>query len=145
MPTEGDQLRLPSHREGAQLPSEGGPHRVPTSGGPQSLPSEGEARTLPTSGGQRKRRKKSRDAPKRPLSSYMLFVREARPAIVDKHPEAKFTEIGKIIGEQWAKLPAEKKYKYVQMAEDDKRRYQLEMEAVCVPVPLHHEHTEDES
>jgi len=67
------------------------------------------------------------EGPKRPLSSYMLFVQKERPVIVEKNPDLKFTDIGKLLGAQWAKLTEEEKKKYVDMATDDKARYNQEL------------------
>ncbi len=75
----------------------------------------------------RKKRKKGKEGPKRHLSSYMLFVQKERPGIVEKNPDAKFTDIGKLLGSHWAKLNEEEKKKYVDMASDDKVRYNHEV------------------
>jgi hypothetical protein len=77
----------------------------------------------------RKRKKKGgRDGPKKPLSSYMIFVREERRAIAQRNPDAKFNDIGKLLGERWAKLTDAEKKKYVDMATQDKQRYTDELE-----------------
>ena len=57
----------------------------------------------------------------------MLFVQKERAAIVEKHPDLKFTDIGKLLGAQWAKLTEEERKKYVDMASDDKARYTQEL------------------
>ena len=57
----------------------------------------------------------------------MIFVREERPTIVAKHPDAKFTEIGKILGSEWAKLSEAEKKKYDQMSATDRDRYTEEL------------------
>jgi len=54
--------------------------------------------------------KKDPNAPKRAMTSYMLFVNEERPKIVEANPDAKVTEILKLVGAAWSKLTdAEKK------------------------------------
>jgi len=73
-------------------------------------------------------KKKRKEGPKRPLSSYMLFVQKERPGIVEKNPDAKFTDIGKLLGSSWAKLNDEDKKKYVDMASEDKARYNQELQ-----------------
>lgn len=57
----------------------------------------------------------------------MLFVQKERPGIVEKNPDAKFTDIGKLLGSHWAKLSDDEKKKYVDMASDDKARYNHEL------------------
>jgi len=61
-----------------------------------------------------KKAKKERDlnAPKKPLTSYMLFAKEERPKVVESNPEMKFTEIGREIGIRWKALSAEQQAKY---------------------------------
>lgn len=53
---------------------------------------------------------KDPNAPKRPPTSYFIFLTENRDAIKAKNPEAKVTEIARIAGQQWKALsPAQKK------------------------------------
>lgn len=51
-----------------------------------------------------------------------------RDDIKKKHPEFKPTEITKMLGEEWQKLSEAEKESYGSMAENDKKRYQSEME-----------------
>lgn len=51
-----------------------------------------------------------------------------RDDIKKKHPEFKPTEITKMLGEEWQKLSETEKESYGTMAENDKKRYQAEME-----------------
>jgi hypothetical protein len=39
--------------------------------------------------------------PKKCLSAYMIFVKETRPSIVEKHPELGALDIMKKVGELW--------------------------------------------
>jgi len=62
----------------------------------------------------KERSKKDREAykqakPKKPLSSFMLFANDIRPKLRTENPTSKMTEIGKLIGAEWAKLSAAKK------------------------------------
>eukprot|EP00434_Breviolum_minutum_P021145 symbB.v1.2.018657.t1/scaffold1498.1/size115254/3 len=67
--------------------------------------------------------------PKRPLSSYMLWLNENRPSIVKKLPAGhKATEVMKEAGKQWGKLTAAKKKKYEKAAADLKAKYLEDME-----------------
>ena len=49
--------------------------------------------------------------PKRALTAYMFFSTETRKAKMDKGTEASFTELSKMIGEEWGKLSAAKRKK----------------------------------
>jgi len=71
----------------------------------------------------------------------MLFVQKERAAIVEKHPDLKFTDIGKLLGAQWAKLTDEERKKYIDMASDDKARYNQEL---AVYTSTHGEHPQSE-
>ena len=68
--------------------------------------------------------------PKKCLSAYMIFVRETRPAIVEKHMELGALDIMKKVGELWQRLLAKPDgIKYFQvLADKDKLRYLEEQE-----------------
>lgn len=70
---------------------------------------------------------KKEGKPKRGLSAYMFFCQEQRPEVAKKHPEMKFGELGKMLGEMWRDLDESKKEPYKQKAMKDKERYQKEM------------------
>ncbi|KAI8353686.1 high mobility group box domain-containing protein [Mortierella sp. GBAus27b] len=72
---------------------------------------------------------KDKNCPKRPRNSYIFFTLMKRDDIKKKHPEFKPTEITKMLGEEWQKLSETEKENYGNMAENDKKRYQSEMEA----------------
>ncbi|KAF9394958.1 hypothetical protein BGZ94_006620, partial [Podila epigama] len=79
---------------------------------------------------------KDKNCPKRPRNSYIFFTLMKRQVVVfsqddikKKHPEFKPTEITKMLGEEWQKLSESEKESYGNMAENDKKRYQSEMEA----------------
>lgn len=65
--------------------------------------------------------------PLRPLSAYMLYVQKNRSEIVAMNPDAKFTDIGKMLGNGWAKMSEADKQVYVDMANDEKSRYGREL------------------
>lgn len=69
------------------------------------------------------RRKKDPDAPKRPITAYMFYAQHERKNVNRDKPDAKFGEVGKIIGERWRQLDAEGKKAYEDMAVEDKKRY----------------------
>ncbi len=78
--------------------------------------------------GREKKRKKRKDpnAPKGPLSAFMLYSIEERVQLKEKSPNLGFGEYGKIIGASWKELSEEKKSKWVAEAEKDKQRYKAE-------------------
>lgn len=76
----------------------------------------------------RKKRVKKPEAPKRPISAYMRYVQDNRPAIVAAHPDAKFTDIGKMLGIKWAKMTEAEKQVYHDLTAKDKERYTREMQ-----------------
>ena len=72
--------------------------------------------------------KKSADKEKvkRPCGAYILFGKDERPKIMKEHPDIKNTEIMRLIGEAWGKLPDDQKKKYQDLADKDKERYEKE-------------------
>lgn len=54
----------------------------------------------------------SGDKPKRPLSSYMKFIKAKRAEVTKAHPNLKVTELGKIFGEMWRSLSEKDKALY---------------------------------
>ena len=57
-------------------------------------------------------RAKNPDAPKKPLSSFMIYSNEHRQEVKTAHPELKITQIAKILGQMWHQLSAEEQSKY---------------------------------
>ncbi|KAI8086899.1 high mobility group box domain-containing protein [Gilbertella persicaria] len=76
----------------------------------------------------KKKKEKDPNAPKRNLSSYMLYSQEVRPSIVAKHPDLKAVDIAKLIGEMWNGLSDKEKQPYVKSAEKEKARFDKENE-----------------
>jgi len=74
----------------------------------------------------RKKRKKDPNAPKKPCSAFFHFSKRMRPTIKEQHPDASFGQLGKLIGEEWAKLAPEDKKQYEELAAIDKERYAKE-------------------
>lgn len=60
-------------------------------------------------GGRKKRSKKDPNAPKKPLSAYMLWLQENREAIKRKYPGSSVTDVSKKAGEMWKTVTAEEK------------------------------------
>ena len=77
--------------------------------------------------GQRKRKKKDPNAPKRPLSAFFLFCHDERPAVKAIYPNYSVGEAAKELGERWNKVTAEAKAKYEAQVQQDKTRYEQEL------------------
>jgi len=67
--------------------------------------------------------------PKRPGSSYMLWLAENRASIAKSVGDASVTAIAKAAGEQWGELDAKKKASFEKQASAAKAKYLEEMEA----------------
>ncbi|XP_065331499.1 high mobility group protein 20A [Cloeon dipterum] len=78
-----------------------------------------------------KRRKRMKDAaaPKHPLSGYVRFMNEHRERIKAENPKANFTVVTKILASEWAKLAANEKQQYLDAADQDRERYNKELDA----------------
>jgi len=75
----------------------------------------------------KKKKKKDPNAPKRPLSSYMLYCQDHRKEVVNDNPKEPVTEIAKILGKMWKKVGATEKKKFEKEAEKRKEKYTQEM------------------
>ena len=71
---------------------------------------------------------KDSDAPKNPKTSYMFFCVEKRCELKKKQPDLKFTEIMQILSVEWGKLTEKQRLKYIEEAEKDKERFDVEKE-----------------
>lgn len=76
-----------------------------------------------------KRKRKDPNAPKRPRSAYILFVNDYRPKVVEETREEgiKQTEIMSRVAKLWKSCDEAEKEKYVQLAQEEKDRYQEAM------------------
>lgn len=79
---------------------------------------------------QTKKTKKPRDphAPKRARGSYVFFTNHIRPIIMKEKPDTKFVELGAIMGERWRNISPEEKQKFEALANEDRNRFNREME-----------------
>ncbi|XP_013415091.1 high mobility group protein 20A [Lingula anatina] len=78
-----------------------------------------------------KKRKKLKDvnAPRQPLTGYIRFLNERRDKFRAEHPTLSFSEITKMLGNEWSKMTQHDKQRYLDDAERDKARYLKELEA----------------
>jgi hypothetical protein len=78
--------------------------------------------------GKKKKAKKDPNAPKRPLSAFFLFCADERAGVKAIHPSYSVGEVAKHLGERWNKVSPEQKQKYEARAQQDKQRYERDME-----------------
>merc|ERR1719495_2996032 len=76
----------------------------------------------------KKKFKKDPNAPKRAMSSYMLFVNETRPQYVKENPDLAVTEVLSGLGKLWADVSSSDKAAYEKKAAKLKEKYQKELE-----------------
>ncbi|TRY89951.1 hypothetical protein DNTS_001673 [Danionella cerebrum] len=77
----------------------------------------------------RKKEKRAKDsnAPKRPMSAYMLWLNSSRDQIKSENPGISITEISKKAGEIWKRLTKEMKEEWDGKAEEAKKEYERAM------------------
>ena len=80
-------------------------------------------------GGKKKTAKKDPNAPKRPLSSYMIFAGENRAKVVEENPGASIGDVGKALGAKWKEMSAEEKAPFEEKAKEAKAKYAEQMKA----------------
>jgi len=78
-----------------------------------------------------KKKKPTKDpnAPKRPLSSYMIFAGETRGSLLEETPGMSIGEVGKALGARWKQFTAEEKAPYEEKAREAKARYEVAVKA----------------
>lgn len=75
-----------------------------------------------------KRPQKDPFAPKRASGAYVFFTNVMRPMVMKQFPGIKFVEMGRILGERWRALTPDEKSRYEKLAQEDKVRFQREMQ-----------------
>ena len=92
----------------------------------------------------KRRRRKDPNAPKQPLTAYVIFSNEVRDQVINENPDANFGEIGKIIGAKWRALVSEDRKPYEERANSERDRYNRDLEeyrrSQGIYEPLHHHH-----
>jgi hypothetical protein len=77
----------------------------------------------------KKKKKRDPNAPKKPASSYLLFMSDFTPQVKMLNPNMTQKEVMAAAGHRWSQLPADKKVKYEQQAAQLKAKYMAAMEA----------------
>lgn len=80
-----------------------------------------------------KRAPRDPDAPKGARSAYMFYSKAKRDQIKAENPDAKASEISKLVSAGWKELSERKKSRYVEEAKADTERYNNEMSNYIMP------------
>ncbi|KAG5855422.1 hypothetical protein ANANG_G00048890 [Anguilla anguilla] len=70
----------------------------------------------------------SAQRPKRPLTSYMRFVKQQRPLVVRQNPDLKLVDIVKRIAQHWRALSPEQKRPFEEASLADHAQYKMDIE-----------------
>lgn len=76
----------------------------------------------------KEKREKDPDAPKRPLSAYLLFSQQQTVSFKAAHPTMVAKDVVASLGKEWTKLAAEDKKKYEVQAEGLRSNYDAELD-----------------
>eukprot|EP01084_Bolivina_argentea_P136481 240360_1 len=75
-----------------------------------------------------KRKKKDKNAPKRPLSAYFIFMGERRAIVRQKYGNKSMTDISKLLAKEWRSLSLVNRSKYLEKAAKLKEDYKIRLE-----------------
>ena len=82
------------------------------------------------------KKKKDPNAPKRASTAFIFYTKERQPQLKAEHPSWAFGDFGKHIGAEWRGMSDKRKTAYNKMADNDKARYQDEMQDYEPPSDL---------
>ena len=95
--------------------------------GSKKLRKDSNASEEPKSSKKKKTKKvKDPNAPKRPLTSFMLFCKDAREDIKKEHPDAAVPEMGKLLGAKYKELSEAEKEVYGSQSAALKMQFDLD-------------------
>ncbi|XP_072522799.1 transcription factor A, mitochondrial [Salminus brasiliensis] len=66
--------------------------------------------------------------PKKPLSSYLHYVKEQQPVIVRQHPDIKGVDVFRKIAQQWGTLTPEQKRPFEELSVAAKKQYEVDLQ-----------------
>ena len=78
-----------------------------------------------------KKAKTVKDGPKKPKSGFMFYSQERRVTLKVEQPTLSITDASKVIGAEWKALSDHDKKKYMDLFEEDRKRYASEKEALA--------------
>jgi len=81
--------------------------------------------------GKGKKAKAANTGPKKPKSGFMFFSQERRLTLKEEQPELSIIEASKVLGAEWKTLSDAAKQKYMDLYEEDRKRYAREKEALA--------------
>jgi hypothetical protein len=70
-----------------------------------------------------RRDRKDKQAPRKPMTAYMIYSNTVRSDIMQQNPAMKITEASVVIGEQWGQMSDEEKTPYYERADDARAAY----------------------
>ncbi len=73
-----------------------------------------------------KKEKKDKNAPKRAISAFFFYQKERREPLKKEKPNLSNKELISTMSAEWNKMKDTDKKKYVELAEQDKKRYEKE-------------------
>ncbi|XP_059161638.1 uncharacterized protein LOC131944826 isoform X2 [Physella acuta] len=79
--------------------------------------------------GKKRKIKPTFTGPRAPVTGYVLYALDRRKKIKETHPGITFSEVTKILGQEWSTMAQEIKDKYLAAAAEDKKRYRQELKA----------------
>jgi len=77
----------------------------------------------------KKRVKRDKDAPKKPMAPFFCYQSIRRPQLKLEQPDLKNTEIIRVMAGEWNQLSFDEKLPHLQKTEEQKQRYDVEMKA----------------
>ena len=77
----------------------------------------------------KRKEKKDAKAPKRAMTAFIFYTMNRRPILKKERPELDNKQIVSEMGSEWNKLKEKEKKKYIDMAIEDKKRYEKEKAA----------------
>ncbi|KAF8927279.1 high mobility group box domain-containing protein [Dissophora ornata] len=94
----------------------------------------------------KRKRKATKDpnAPKNPMSAYLLFCEEWREKVKAQNPDSSFGELGRLLGEQWRAYSDDQKAPYIAKHEKAKAKYNVDKAAYEAKKAQEDEDDEDE-
>jgi hypothetical protein len=75
----------------------------------------------------KKKAKKNKVGPKKPLNAYLIFVNSERDQCVRQHPTWPITEVVRHLGRLWKNMDEDDKKVYNDLAANDRERYEREV------------------
>lgn len=75
----------------------------------------------------KKRAKKDKDAPKRPMSAFLKFSQTTRREMKEANPDVQNTDISRLLGETWRNMSEAEKQPYVEREKVERSEYKEKM------------------